>query len=96
MNTEKKYVPPKMIDDNDTDFMISVGNKLNILRTSNKLTISALSKMTNISRKTLQLYEEGRIYPNFSILLKLITYYNVTPFDFFKDLNGDAIINDEI
>lgn len=96
MNPEKKYVPPKLIDNNDAVFMSSIGKKLKTLRNHNKLTLSALSQQTNISRKTLQLYEEGRIYPNFSILLKLIHYYNVTPFEFFIELNKDDLNNNEL
>lgn len=96
MEKEVKYTSPKEVLEQDKEFMVKIGNRLYELRTQKNLTLTSLSDATDISRKSLSLYESGSLYPNFGILLKLITYYNVTPFDFFSSLNNDALNNEEI
>lgn len=91
-----KYTSPKEVLEQDKEFMNKIGIRLFELRTQNNLTLVELSDLIQVSRKTIGLYEEGRIYPNFGILLKLINFYNVTPFEFFKELNNDYLNNNEL
>lgn len=93
MEKDVKYISPKAVLEQDKEFMNKIGNRLYKLRAQNNLTLSALSETTGVSRKTIGLYENGSLYPNFGILLKLINFYNISPFDFFNELDNE-IIND--
>lgn len=63
------------------------GEKLYKIRMKKKITINELSNKTKISVKTLKNIEAGII--NFSVikLLTILDVFNITPFDFFKDID---------
>lgn len=90
-----KYTSPKEILEQDKEFMLALGKKLYDLRKKNKLTLNELSDQVKISRKTLGLYEDGSIYFNFGILLKLIRYFDESPFEFFINIvdRSDNVTN---
>ena len=93
MNTEKKYIPPKSIIDADKEFMKRVGCKLKRMRLDRKLSISKVNHDLLITRKTILFAEESKSYVSLNIILRLIEYYQTTPYEFFGNLDNE-IIND--
>lgn len=93
MNTEKKYIPPKSVIDTDKDFILKIGYKLKRMRLDNKLSISKVSHDLHITRKTILFAEAAKSYVSLNIILRLIEFYQSTPYVFFSDLDNE-IIND--
>jgi transcriptional regulator with XRE-family HTH domain len=91
MENEVLYISPKAVLEQDKEFMAQIGNRLYKLRAQNNLTLTSLSESTGVSRKTIGLYENGSLYPNFGVLLKIINFYNISPFDFFNELDNDGL-----
>lgn len=96
MNTEKKYIAPKSVLDADKEFMMKIGCKLKRMRLDKKLSISKVNHDLLITRKTILFAEESKSYVSLNIILRLIEYYQSTPYDFFSSLNNDALNNEEI
>ena len=93
MNTEKKYIPPKSVIDTDKEFMLRLGCKLKRMRLDKKLSISKVNHDLLITRKTILFAEEAKSYVSLNIILRLIEYYQSTPYDFFSNFDNE-IIND--
>jgi len=94
MNTQKKYIAPKSVLDADKEFMMKIGCKLKNIRIDKKLSISKVSQDLTITRKTILFAEEAKSYVSLNIILKLIEYYQTTPYDFFGNLNDDTLNSD--
>jgi len=91
MEEKKKFVPNKQVTEFDKPFMNMIGEKLKKLRMDQHMSISELSKQTNISRRTIQLIEEGRVYPQLQLLLSLIHFFNIPYLQFFSELNSENL-----
>ncbi|MCK5105070.1 MAG: helix-turn-helix transcriptional regulator [Cyclobacteriaceae bacterium] len=75
------------IDEQDTELLEAIGQKIKELRKSEKIGYIQLAKKIGISRNALSLMESGKVYFKFSALLKILRYFKVTTQDFFKDLD---------
>ncbi len=75
------------IDEQDTELLEAIGQKIKELRKVEKIGYIQLAKKIGISRNALSLMESGKVYFKFSALLKILRYFKVTTQDFFKDLD---------
>lgn len=84
--SKKTYQPPKEINPDHQELMMKIGIKLQELRKGKNLSSSGLAKELCISRNAYHQMETGKVYFNFSSLLQILAYHNLTAKKFFKEL----------
>lgn len=72
--------------------MKSIGDKLKLLRQSNKITQKELSKLINKSVSTIQKYESGSVVPSMAILKKISEIFNIDMDYFTSSRKFDTIL----
>lgn len=68
------------------ELLIKVGNRIKQLRKDRQMTYEAIAKEIGLNRTTYNLMEQGKLNFQFSTLMLIIEYHNLTVSEFFKDL----------
>ena len=76
----------KTISVNHLPLLVSIGAKLEELRTSKGFTIQEVAEKVDMSRNGYALMEKGQIYFNFSTLLTILDKLEVSYSEFFNEL----------
>ena len=82
----KKWTPPKEINDHHKQLMTAIGKQMQKMRIEKGLGIEKMGKEIGISRNTYSAMENGNIYFNISNLIRFCDYFGITVSDFFKRL----------
>ena len=77
---------PKEIAPEHQELYNEIGKRLKNLRTPTKLTYINLSKKIGIAKNSYNQMELGKLNFQFSTLLLVLKYHNISVSEFFKDL----------
>ena len=77
---------PKEIAPEHQELYNEIGKRLKNLRTPTKLTYINLSKKIGIAKNSYNQMELGKLNFQFSTLLLVLKYHNISISEFFKDL----------
>jgi len=71
---------------------MAVGDNIRYLRTSKKLTLNDLGQELGVVASQVSAYENGKSYPSYSVLIKLMEFFNVTANDLvMRDLAKEGV-----
>lgn len=75
---------PAQIATNDNELMIRIGEKIRELRKQKNISCENLAKEIGLDRNTVNLIELGKTNFQFHTLLRILSFHNISVFDFFK------------
>lgn len=76
-DNKMKWQPPKRVEKQHAGVMEDIGQKLEKLRTKQRLSIHAYSKGLGISRTSYKQMEDGEIYFNIRNLLIILQHHGI-------------------
>ena len=71
---------------------MNFGEKLKLLRTSQKLTQQQLADRIGVAKSVVSYYESGDRYPSYDVLVRLARIFHTTT-DYLLDLSKDNVID---
>lgn len=84
--TANFFIMKKEILPEHQELLILIGNKIKDLRTAKNISYEQMAKNIGISRNTYNLLEHGKLSFQFTTLLMVLRYHNISISDFFNDL----------
>ncbi len=68
------------------ELLIEIGKRIKQLRKDRQMNYETIAKEIGLNRTTYNLMEQGKLNFQFSTLMLILKYHNLTVSDFFKDL----------
>jgi transcriptional regulator with XRE-family HTH domain len=68
------------------ELLLKVGKRIKQLRKDRQMTYESIAKEMGLNRTTYNLMEQGKLNFQFSTLMLILKYHNLTVSEFFKDL----------